>query len=86
MTFPDDRRRLHVDEYLEGPHSDPFFLAKTYYRLWRMSEIVLRTDSSTSSNTRNYCAQTGPAGEVGYLIDVHENFTSVFAAGTQLVQ
>ncbi len=26
--FPEDRRRMHVDEYLEGPYLlDPFFLA-----------------------------------------------------------
>ncbi|MFO8125777.1 helix-turn-helix transcriptional regulator [Yoonia sp.] len=78
--FPDDRRRLHVDEYLEGPYLlDPFFLASTGSvapGLWRMSEIA-PDRFYQGEYFRNYYAQTGLAEEVGYLIDVHENLSIV---------
>lgn len=78
--FPDDRRRLHVDEYLEGPYLlDPFFLASTGTvapGLWRMSEIA-PDRFYQGEYFRNYYAQTGLAEEVGYLIDVHENLSIV---------
>ncbi|MBE0455306.1 MAG: helix-turn-helix transcriptional regulator [Roseovarius sp.] len=78
--FPDDRRRLHVDEYLEGPYLlDPFFLASTGTvapGLWRMSEIA-PDRFYQGEYFRNYYAQTGLAEEVGYLIDVHVNLSIV---------
>ncbi len=78
--FPDDRRRLHVDEYLEGPYLlDPFFLASTGTvapGLWRMSEIA-PDRFYQGEYFRNYYAQTGLAEEVGYLIDVHDNLSIV---------
>ncbi len=78
--FPDDRRRLHVDEYLEGPYLlDPFFLASTGTvapGLWRLSEIA-PDRFYQGEYFRNYYAQTGLAEEVGYLIDVHENLSVV---------
>lgn len=80
--FPDDRRRLHVDEYLEGPYLlDPFFLASTGTvapGLWRMSEIA-PDRFYQGEYFRNYYAQTGLAEEVGYLIDVHENLSIVLS-------
>ena len=78
--FPDDRRRLHVDDYLEGPYLlDPFFLASTGTvapGLWRMSEIA-PDRFYQGEYFRSYYAQTGLAEEVGYLIDVHENLSIV---------
>ncbi|SFO04867.1 DNA-binding transcriptional regulator, CsgD family [Roseovarius lutimaris] len=78
--FPDDRRRLHVDEYLEGPYLlDPFFLASTGRvepGLWRLSEIA-PDRFYQGEYFRNYYAQTGLAEEVGYLIDVQENLSIV---------
>jgi len=78
--FPDNRRRLHVDEYLEGPYLlDPYFLATTGTvgpGLWRMSEIA-PDRFYQGEYFRNYYAQTGLAEEVGYLIDVHENLSIV---------
>ncbi len=78
--FPDDRRRLHVDEYLEGPYLlDPFFLASTGTvspGLWRMSEIA-PDRFYQGEYFRNYYAQTGLAEEVAYLIDVHDNLSIV---------
>jgi DNA-binding CsgD family transcriptional regulator len=78
--FPDDRRRLHVDEYLEGPYLlDPFFLASTgtvLPGLWRMSEIA-PDRFYQGEYFRNYYAQTGLAEEVGYLIEVHESLSIV---------
>lgn len=78
--FPADRRRLHVDEYLEGPYLlDPFFLASTGMvapGLWRLSEIA-PDRFYQGEYFRNYYGQTGLAEEVGYLIDVHENLSIV---------
>ncbi len=78
--FPDDRRRLHVDEYLEGPYLlDPFFLASNGVvepGLWRLGEIA-PDRFYQGEYFRNYYAQTGLAEEVGYLIDVHDNLSIV---------
>lgn len=78
--FPEDRRRLHVDEYLEGPYLlDPFFLASTGEvapGLWRLSEIA-PDRFYQGEYFRSYYAQTGLAEEVGYLIDVHDNLSIV---------
>lgn len=78
--FPEDRRRLHVDEYQEGPYLlDPFFLAstgKTKPGLWRLSEIA-PDRFYQGEYFRSYYAQTGLAEEVGYLIDVHDTLSIV---------
>lgn len=78
--FPPDRRRLHVDEYLEGPYLlDPFFLASTGTvepGLWRLREIA-PDRFYQGEYFRNYYAQTGLAEEIGYLVDVHENLSIV---------
>lgn len=80
--FPDVRRRLHVDEYLEGPYLlDPFFLAATGDvgpGLWRLSEIA-PDRFYQGEYFRNYYAQTGLAEEIGYLINVHENLMIVIS-------
>jgi DNA-binding CsgD family transcriptional regulator len=67
------RRRLHVDEYLEGPYLiDPFFLASigdTRSGVWRLKDIA-PDRFYQGEYYRNYYAQTGLAEEVGFLIDV----------------
>lgn len=78
--FPEDRRRLHVDEYLEGPYLlDPFFLASTSAvepGLWRLSEIA-PDRFYQGEYFRSYYGQTGLAEEIGYLIHVHNNLSIV---------
>ncbi len=78
--FPADRRRLHVEEYLEGPYLlDPFFLASTDLSepgLWRLKEIA-PDRFYQGEYFRNYYAQTGLAEEVGYLIDINKNLNIV---------
>lgn len=74
------RRKLHVDEYLEGPYLiDPFFLASigdTPAGIWRLKDIA-PDRFYQGEYYRSYYAQTGLAEEVGFLIDVD--------AGLQLV-
>lgn len=78
--FPLDRRRMHVDEYLEGPYLlDPFFLAavgKVGAGVWRLSEIA-PDRFYQGEYFRNYYAQTGLAEEVGFVVDVHASLTIV---------
>jgi DNA-binding CsgD family transcriptional regulator len=78
--FPPDRKRLHVDEYLEGPYLlDPFFLASTGTvapGLWRLSEIA-PDRFYQGEYWRSYYGQTGLAEEVGFLIDINEALTVV---------
>ena len=70
----EDRRRLHVEEYQEGPYLlDPFFLASLeLYEpgLWRLREIA-PDRFYQGEYYRNYYAQTGLAEEIGYLIAVN---------------
>jgi DNA-binding CsgD family transcriptional regulator len=78
--FPADRRRLHVDEYLEGPYLlDPFFLAskgEVEQGLWRLSEIA-PDRFYQGEYFRSYYGQTGLAEEIGYLVTVHPNLSIV---------
>ena len=78
--FSPERKRLHVDEYLEGPYLlDPFFLASTgdvEPGIWRLSQIA-PDRFYQGEYFRNYYAQTGLAEEVGYLIDIHDNLSIV---------
>lgn len=71
--FPPDRRRLHVEEYQEGPYLlDPFFLVttdETEAGLWRIRDIA-PDRFHQGEYWRSYYAQTGLAEEIGYLIDV----------------
>jgi len=71
--FTPARRKLHVDEYLEGPYLlDPFFLASigdTPPGIWRLKEIA-PDRFYQGEYYRSYYAQTGLAEEVGFLIDV----------------
>lgn len=72
--FPVDRRRMHVEEYQEGPYLlDPFFLASLDLSepgLWRLKEIA-PDRFYQGEYFRNYYAQTGLAEEIGYLIRVN---------------
>lgn len=78
--FTPARRKLHVDEYLEGPYLiDPFFLASTGETppgIWRLGEIA-PDRFYQGEYFRSYYAQTGLAEEVGYLIDVDEGLSIV---------
>ena len=80
--FPEDRRVLHVDEYLEGPYLlDPFFLASTGEvdaGLWRLSEIA-PDRFYQGEYFRSYYAQTGLAEEIGYLVRVHHKLSIVIS-------
>ena len=71
--FTPARRKLHVDDYLEGPYLiDPFFLASigdTPQGIWRLKDIA-PDRFYQGEYYRNYYAQTGLAEEVGFLIDV----------------
>lgn len=78
--FPPARKRMHVDEYQEGPYLlDPFFLAavgKVDAGVWRLSEIAADRFYQ-GEYFRNYYAQTGLAEEVGFLVEVHTSLTIV---------
>jgi DNA-binding CsgD family transcriptional regulator len=78
--FTPARRKLHVDEYLEGPYLiDPFFLASigdTPPGIWRMKEIA-PDRFYQSEYYRSYYAQTNLAEEVGFLIDVDDELQIV---------
>lgn len=78
--FPPDRRRLHVEEYQEGPYLlDPFFLASLDLSepgLWRLREIA-PDRFYQGEYYRNYYAQTGLAEEIGYLISVNSRLNLV---------
>lgn len=78
--FPPDRRRLHVEEYQEGPYLlDPFFLASLDLSepgLWRLREIA-PDRFYQGEYYRNYYAQTGLAEEIGYLISVNSKLNLV---------
>ncbi len=71
--FTPARRKLHVDDYLEGPYLiDPFFLASigdTPPGIWRLKDIA-PDRFYQGEYYRSYYAQTGLAEEVGFLIDV----------------
>lgn len=80
--FPPARRRMHVDDYLNGPYLlDPFFLASTGVvepGLWRLSQIA-PDRFYQGEYFRSYYAQTGLAEEIGYLIDVHDGLSIVIS-------
>ena len=80
--FPEDRRILHVDEYLEGPYLlDPFFLASTgdvEPGLWRLSEIA-PDRFYQGEYYRSYYGQTGLAEEIGLLVPVDSRLTVVIS-------
>lgn len=80
--FPPDRRRLHVEEYQEGPYLlDPFFLASldpTEPGLWRLREIA-PDRFYQGEYYRSYYAQTGLAEEIGYLISVNSRLNIVIS-------
>lgn len=78
--FPPKRRRLHVEEYLEGPYLlDPFFLASTDLSapgLWRLSELA-PDRFYQGEYFKSYYEQTGLAEEIGYLIQIDASITIV---------
>jgi len=78
--FPPDRRRLHVEEYQEGPYLlDPFFLASLDLSepgLWRLREIA-PDRFYQGEYYRSYYAQTGLAEEIGYLVRVNARLVLV---------
>lgn len=80
--FPPARRRMHVDDYIEGPYLlDPFFLASTGAvapGLWRLRDIA-PDRFYQGEYFRSYYGQTGLAEEIGYLVDVHEGLSIVLS-------
>jgi DNA-binding CsgD family transcriptional regulator len=80
--FPEDRRRLHVEEYQAGPYLlDPFYLASRdpfEPGLWRLRDIA-PDRFYQGEYYRNYYAQTGLAEEVGYLVAVNERLRLVIS-------
>ena len=78
--FPPDRRRLHVEEYQEGPYLlDPFYLASLDLEkpgLWRLKDIA-PDRFYQGEYFRNYYAQTGLAEEIGYLVRVRGDLVLV---------
>lgn len=78
--FPEDRRRLHVEEYQAGPYLlDPFYLASRdpfEPGLWRLRDIA-PDRFYQGEYYRNYYAQTGLAEEVGYLVAVNRRLRIV---------
>jgi DNA-binding CsgD family transcriptional regulator len=78
--FPPERRRMHVEEYQEGPYLlDPFFLASLDLSepgLWRLREIA-PDRFYQGEYYRSYYAQTGLAEEIGYLIRVSDKLVLV---------
>lgn len=80
--FPEDRRRLHVEEYQEGPYLlDPFFLASLRQHtpgLWRLSELA-PDRFYQGEYYRSYYAQTGLAEEIAFLIAIDERLRVVLS-------
>ena len=78
--FTPERRKLHVDEYLEGPYLiDPFFLASTGDTpagVWRLRDIA-PDRFYQGEYFRSYYAQTGLAEEVGFLLDANKELSIV---------
>lgn len=78
--FPPERRKLHVEEYQEGPYLlDPFFLSSLDLSepgLWRLREIA-PDRFYQGEYFRSYYAQTGLAEEIGYLIRVSDDLVLV---------
>lgn len=78
--FPPDRRRMHVEEYQEGPYLlDPFFLASLDLSepgLWRLREIA-PDRFYQGEYYRSYYAQTGLAEEIGFLVRVNARLVLV---------
>lgn len=78
--FTPARRKLHVDDYLEGPYLiDPFFLASigdTAPGIWRLKDIA-PDRFYQGEYYRSYYAKTGLAEEVAFLIDLDTEFQIV---------
>jgi len=72
-TFPKMKRKIFVEDYLEGPYLlDPFYLAcmtPVSSGLYRMREIA-PDRFFQAEYFRSYYVQTGLAEEIGYIIDL----------------
>ncbi len=72
-TFPTKKRKIFVEDYLEGPYLlDPFYLAcmtSVAPGLYRMRDIA-PDRFFQAEYFRSYYVQTGLAEEVGYIIDL----------------
>lgn len=79
-TFPKMKRKIFVEDYLEGPYLlDPFYLACTAALtpgLYRMREIA-PDRFFQAEYFRSYYVQTGLAEEIGYLIELPGGATLV---------
>ena len=72
-TFPRKKRKIFVEDYLEGPYLlDPFYLAcmtPVASGLYRMREIA-PDRFFQAEYFRSYYVQTGLEEEIGYIIDL----------------
>lgn len=79
-TFPKVKRKIFVEDYLEGPYLlDPFYLACTTAQspgLYRMRDIA-PDRFFQAEYFRSYYVQTGLAEEIGYLIELPGGATLV---------
>lgn len=72
-TFPREKRKIFVEDYLEGPYLlDPFYLAcmePVASGLHRMRDIA-PDRFFQAEYFRSYYVQTGLAEEIGYIVDL----------------
>ncbi len=72
-TFPKKKRKIFVEDYLEGPYLlDPFYLAcmtPVASGLYRMRDIA-PDRFFQAEYFRSYYVQTGLEEEIGYIIDL----------------
>lgn len=72
-TFPAKKRKVFVEDYLEGPYLlDPFYLAcmtPVASGLYRMRDVA-PDRFFQAEYFRNYYMQTGLAEEIGYVVDL----------------
>ncbi|MCP5088086.1 MAG: helix-turn-helix transcriptional regulator [Rhodobacteraceae bacterium] len=72
-TFPTKKRKIFVEDYLEGPYLlDPFYLAcmtPVASGLYRMRDIA-PDRFFQAEYFRSYYVQTGLAEEIGFIVDL----------------
>ncbi len=81
-TFPKMKRRIFIEDYLEGPYLlDPFYLAcmtPVASGLYRMRDIA-PDRFFQAEYFRSYYVQTGLAEEVGYIVELPGNAVIVIS-------
>ena len=81
-NFPEEKRKVMVDDYQEGPYLlDPFYLnahGPTSSRLVRLRDLA-PDRFYQAEYFRNYYVQTGLAEEIGFIIDVGDGVSVVIS-------